>query len=209
MNKVVNFSGTLRKSWNQLWSDPFYFIGNFVLVIALHFILTGSLSFGFHTTTFRSLGSFVIGSISSLLLVSIFLNGARGQRISFGQALGFWRLLPGYLGAYILTVLSIMVGLLLLVFPGVYCLLALSLFPFCMVDQNLGAIESLETSWALTKGVKWRLFGWFLIVIGLNILGVLALGVGVLVSAPLSQLILCNLYLTLSGAQKGAEVIDV
>ncbi|WP_290815429.1 glycerophosphoryl diester phosphodiesterase membrane domain-containing protein [Halovivax sp.] len=55
--------------------------------------------------------------------------------------------------------ISVVVGLLLLILPGIYLALRLSLaFPACVIDDR-GAVESLSTSWEVAKGNLLKLLG--------------------------------------------------
>lgn len=63
-----------------------------------------------------------------------------------------------------------------------------------IVDQESGASESISQSWAITKGHFWFIALLFLVMLGLNILGAMALFVGLLFTVPFSSLILIIAY---------------
>ena len=109
----------------------------------------------------------------------------------------FWR----FLGVEILLAIIVFVGLLLLVVPGVIAAVGLGFSPYLVIDRAKGPIEALKESWRITKGHKWQLFLLGLVIIGINILGLLALVVGLLVSIPVSWLAITHAYRTLQ-AQK-------
>ena len=50
------------------------------------------------------------------------------------------------------------------------------------METDLGPVDSLRGAWALTKGHKWSLFWIGLVTVGMNILGLLALGVGIILT---------------------------
>lgn len=60
--------------------------------------------------------------------------------------------------ALLIYVLTLMIGLVLLIVPGVYAGLRLRFFPFFIVDKNAGIVESLRKSYAATQGSIWQLF---------------------------------------------------
>jgi uncharacterized membrane protein len=69
-----------------------------------------------------------------------------------------------------------------------------------VVDKGLGPIQALKESSLLTHGVKWKLI-FFTIAVGfINLLGLLCLGVGILVSWPVSMLAYVHVYRFLSRA---------
>jgi uncharacterized membrane protein len=101
-----------------------------------------------------------------------------------------WR----FLGAELLALLIILVGLVLFLIPGIIASLGLSFAPYIVVDRGLGPVESLKESWRITKGNKWRIFLLGLALLGVNLLGLIALGVGLLVSVPITLLALVHAY---------------
>jgi uncharacterized membrane protein len=105
----------------------------------------------------------------------------------------FWR----FLGVEVLLAIIVFVGFLLLIVPGVIAAVGLGFSPFLVVDRANGPIEALKESWRITKGHKWQLFLLGLVIIGINILGLLALVVGLLVSIPVSWLAVTHAYRTL------------
>lgn len=106
----------------------------------------------------------------------------------------FWR----FLGAYILVMIIIFFGLLLLVVPGVIAALGLCFVLYLVIDRGAGPINALQESWRITKGSKWQLFLLFLVFFGLNLLGLLLLVVGILVTFPVTLLALTHAYRILS-----------
>lgn len=106
----------------------------------------------------------------------------------------FWR----FLGAHILTVIAIAIGFVLLIVPGIILSLGLAFVPYLVVERGLGPIESMKESWRITKGHKWELALLFLALLGINLLGVLALVVGVFVSVPITLIALAHAYRTLA-----------
>lgn len=111
----------------------------------------------------------------------------------------FWR----YLGATILTWLIVTVGFLLLIVPGVIAALGLYFASYFVIDRGAGPIDALKQSWHMTKGHKWQLFLFSLVLVGLNLLGLLALVIGIFVTVPITWLAITHAYRTLA-SQAGA-----
>jgi uncharacterized membrane protein len=89
-------------------------------------------------------------------------------------------------------------GLILLIVPGIYLGLKYQFFSYLIVDKELGVLDSLKESSQITQGVKWQLFGFSLALIGINILGALAFGIGLLVTIPLTVVAHVFVYRKLS-----------
>lgn len=93
-----------------------------------------------------------------------------------------------YIGASLLTGLAVIIGLLLLVIPGIIVAIRLGFFPFVLLDKKLGPVDTLKETWKLTEGHVMDLGLLMLCLIGINLLGLVAFVVGVLVTAPISLL---------------------
>lgn len=100
----------------------------------------------------------------------------------FGQASLLWR----FLFAEILAGIIVFVGLLLFIIPGVIAAVGLFLIPYIVIDKGLGPVEAIKDSWRLTKGHKWNIFWFIILLILLNLVGALAFGVGLLATLPVS-----------------------
>jgi uncharacterized membrane protein len=75
-------------------------------------------------------------------------------------------------------------------------------FGYFIVEHSSGPIVALKESARITKGEKWNIFLLVLIFLGINILGVLALGIGLLITAPMSAIGIAYVYRKLSAAQE-------
>lgn len=63
-----------------------------------------------------------------------------------------------------------------------------------IVDQESGPSEAISQSWTLTKGHFWFIAVLFLVMLALNILGAMALFIGLLFTVPFSSVILIIAY---------------
>ncbi len=100
----------------------------------------------------------------------------------------------GYLATSILYALIVAVGLILFVVPGIYWAVRLSMAGFLVVDRGLEPLEALHRSSVVTEGARLRLFVFLLLCIGLNVLGALALGVGLLFTIPATAMAIAFVY---------------
>ncbi|MDR6553240.1 DUF975 family protein [Paenibacillus qinlingensis] len=87
---------------------------------------------------------------------------------------------------------------LLLIIPGIVKSYAYSLVPYILGDNpTIGRKRAVQLSNQMTRGFKWRMFVLDLSFIGWFLLGVLALGVGVLFVLPYYNTTKAELYLAL------------
>ena len=67
-------------------------------------------------------------------------------------------------------------------------------FVYFIIDKDLGAINALKSSLVVTNGYEADLFIIWTIIIGINFIGILFFGLGLLFSLPFSMLVLSLLY---------------
>jgi uncharacterized membrane protein len=82
----------------------------------------------------------------------------------------------------------------LLIVPGVILGLMFLFTTLIVIERELGPIEALSESNCLTRGHKWPLLGFMLLLLLVNLLGLLALVVGLLVSIPVTTLAFVHAY---------------
>lgn len=134
-------------------------------------------------------GQFLLGGLMRMAIATV-----RTGRAEFGQMFSAGDVIPNLIGAGILTTIATVIGFFLCVVPG---LLLSGLFMFVtplIVDKRMGAIEAITGSLNALKPQMWMAL-LFVIVLGLVAgAGVLACGVGVLVTAPLALIALAITY---------------
>ena len=90
-------------------------------------------------------------------------------------------------------------GILLFVIPGVWAGLRLSWAPFLMLDDHLGAVDAMSSSWNLTYGHGLRLFGIWSIAALLAILGAMLFLIGTIPASMWSQVAVASYYVAIRG----------
>jgi hypothetical protein len=101
-----------------------------------------------------------------------------GERITWQQGLAAaWRRLLPLLGAVLLTAAAVMVGLVLLVIPGILLfLMFFAIIPVVMLERR-GPIEAMGRSRQLARAAWGRIFGVLLILVLIILIPSLAFGV--------------------------------
>jgi len=85
-----------------------------------------------------------------------------------------------------LSSIIILVGFVLLIVPGIVFATKYIFVQVLVVDKGMGAHEALRESARITYGHKWNIFWFMLAMIGVNIVGFLVFGVGLLFTIPLT-----------------------
>jgi len=119
---------------------------------------TGTLEMGFQVDASDSPASALFGLVQAIasvvagyLLMRRFL-AARGRLQAVGNR--FWP----YLGMAILSVIAVVLGLLLLIVPGIILLVRWSAASGYVIGAGEGITDSLTASWHATKGHGWAIF---------------------------------------------------
>lgn len=88
-----------------------------------------------------------------------------------------------------------MVGLVLLIVPGVILMIRLGFYKYLIIDKkDISITQALRESMILTKGITWKLF-LFTVVLGLvNLVGFICFVAGLLVTIPLSAIAFAYVY---------------
>ena len=147
--------------------------------------------------TIVSLVFFIVSVVLQIGWYKLLLKFEDGLKPKLGELLGYEQLFFKFLITQVISGILVLVGFILLIVPGVYFLLTYGFASLIAVDTNLSISESFKESKRITAGSKGRLFLFFVAVVALNIIGAIALVVGLLVSIPVSMLAYIHVYRTL------------
>jgi uncharacterized membrane protein len=135
---------------------------------------------------------FFAGVELGLLQICRAFSGGKVPR--FADTLAYLPVGPKFLAAQILYLLMVVIGLLLLVVPGVYLGARYALFGFCFADGETNPLRCFRQSAILSKGATTGLLQILAALLGLNLLGASLLALGLFITIPLSVLILTDVY---------------
>jgi uncharacterized membrane protein len=190
----------IRYGWRQLWAN----VGSLAvtgLVVLLVQVVTTALtrtSTGGARFLYSLLGALLAQAIA-LGWIRIALNIIDGHEPSLSDMFQRLDLFVPYLVAVIIYTAMLMVGFVLLVVPGIYVALTFGFYGYCLVDGELGPVDALRASSEVTRGVKLKLLGFWIVILLINILGLLMVVVGVLISMGVSLLAVGYVYRRLAG----------
>ncbi|MEM7564618.1 MAG: hypothetical protein AAF353_16450 [Pseudomonadota bacterium] len=106
---------------------------------------------------------------------------------------------------YLVQTIMIMIGLVLLVIPGIYLMFAYIYAMPLIVEKNMGIWQALETSRKAMTRVWFRFFGLLMLITLINMLGILTLGIAWIWTVPWAVLAMSMVYVKLFGVE--AETI--
>lgn len=155
-------------------------------------------------------------SIGLLILLFIILNlgfilgytricikYGRGEDPKWSDLFSRFLAVPSFIIACILYVIIVIIGFILLIFPGLIWSMQFSLFMFFIADQQVGPIKALELSSIHTHGAKWDLFAFFHVAYAVMLIGFFALGVGIIAALPTVLVAIAWIYKILRKPKMG------
>ncbi len=146
----------------------------------------------------------VAGMIMDVGLAAISLRFADGRTARVTDLFIHYPLAPTYFIATLLATLMVLVGLALLIVPGIFLMILFLFYAYHIVDDGAGVVVSLRQSAATTRGARWRLFLFGLLTVLINVAGFLCLVVGLLLTVPATLLAYAYAFRQLQARESGA-----
>jgi hypothetical protein len=116
------------------------------------------------------------GAILQGAIIYVVVGEQAGRTVSLGESLSRGsKLFMALFGIGLLTGIGTILGLILLVVPGLFLATAWAVAGPARVVEGPGVTKALQRSWDLTRGHRWRVFALFLIVWGVALLAIVAL----------------------------------
>lgn len=181
--RPFSIAEALRFGWETLKSNmnPLVVYGAIGAVLAL---VNSALQRG--KGAILALGVQVLQALLLLVMIRVALKLLDGAKVELGDSAKYFNGFVTYLLTSILYGLIVFGGMVLLIVPGVIWGVQFGFSLFLSAERGLQPIEALKESSRLTRGVRWYLFEYALAVLGVNLLGMIALGVGVIFTVPLT-----------------------
>ena len=188
--------------WRAFKANP----GPLVIVALVVLVLSGLVSGAGNVVSDNSVGlgiafqvaGWLVSILLSLGMIRIALKVTRGEAADVADLFKGDQFGP-YLGASIVFGLLVAVGLVLCIVPGIIVAVIFGFFGYVLLERGASVGEGFSGSSDITKGQRGTVFLLGLTLIGLNILGAIACGLGLLVTYPISIVAGGYAYRVLSG----------
>jgi uncharacterized membrane protein len=190
-----------RSGWEIFKKFPVGFVGYFLITIVITFILNSIPKIG-------GLFTFVIAVPLNAGFFVVSAKLLKNQVPVFADFFSGFKSFPQLALLGIVSSILILIGFILLIVPGIYLLVSYAFAIMFVLDRGLNFWPAMETSRRSVQTNWFKMFGFFLLLFLLNLCGILALGVGLLVTAPLSHCILTAAYEDIFGI-KSAHLISM
>ncbi len=145
------------------------------------------------------LANFVVVNVIAFALITMAVDAVHGRAVRVPDVRDRVDAVVAYLVATFLYGVAIAFGLVLLIVPGIIFLVAFYFYGYAIVDEGADPVTALRRSRELTRGRRGRLFLAGLVAVGVNILGGMAFGIGIVLSYPITVLAAAHVYRQLRG----------
>ena len=189
-----SIGGSFSYGWNKMFEKAF-------LPLLLAVIIVGLLN-GPAGATWKSDGHFglnllmfmpviIFGLAYAFLFLPVieygenylFLKAMRGEEANLITLFdGFKNQYLNIILARLIVVALVIIGLVMLIIPGIIIGCRLVFVPFLVMDKNMEPMKAVEKSWQISKGHGWKVFFMAILSFFLLIAGVIVFIFGILIS---------------------------
>ena len=194
--------------WHQLWK---YFL-ELLLISIIAFVIGIPSSMGGWAKDIAVLGGLLgfVGFVYTLLVANpvdygvsfAFLKAARRDKLEINDMFEAFKNYWNAVLANLLVGVIVVIGLFLLIVPGIIFYCKLIFTRYLVVDRKMGVIEAVSESWRMTRGHTGEVFLIALLAIPLYIAGLICFGVGVIVAIMWVKLAFASLYYSVSNSRQ-------
>lgn len=170
----------------------------FAAWVILEILVVAGQRFGLIWWTAAHLAFFLAFAGLAAGFVKICLALHDGEAVTFADAFAYFRLGLKFLAGQFLYVLMVLVGLVLFIIPGLYAAARYAFVGFHLVGEGESLSGSFRQSARLSMGNIPSLMAILGSLLLFNIVGACLLGVGLLITIPLSVLTMTGVYKQLS-----------
>jgi serine/threonine protein kinase len=187
----LNIRSCLRRGWALVKSDFWPTVGVTALVIALFWAVNSTEpNFTFEREKFNASGSLLSTLLGGPLMAGLylfFLKKIRGEAVRVesafsGFSTGFLQLV---LASFVSDLLMVL-GFICLILPGIYLLVAWLFTLPLVIDKRIEFWPAMRLSRKVVKKHWWKFFGFGLVLVLFNLMGLFLLGVGLALTVPVS-----------------------
>ena len=191
-------SEAIRFGWTTTKNNLGFFIALLIVIGLFYFVLDFIIELikdeALILSSIMSIVFWVLDMVIQMGLIRISLRFCDNEKGEFADLFSCFPLFFKYLFGSILYGLIVVGGMILLIIPGIIWGIKFQFFSCFIVDKGVGPIEALKRSSAITKGAKWDLFLFNLLLGLINLLGAICLLIGLLVTIPITMVAWAFVY---------------
>lgn len=201
---------SMRQAFNVAWPEfktHFAIFAAVLLIIfgawvLLEIVVIAGQRFGILLWAVAHLAFLIFVGGVEVGFIRICLGLSDGRAPQYADIFAHLNMGPKLLAGQILYLLMVMIGLLLLVVPGVYLAGRYAVFCFCLAAGETNLARCFQQSAILSTGAIPYLLRILVVLLVLNLLGASLLGLGLFITVPLSVLMLTAAYQQLNARRQ-------
>ena len=193
---------SIRKAFNFAWGIFKEHFGMFTAYVCTFFaawvilevIVVAGQRFGSFFWAIAHLSFFVVFAGMEVGFFQICLAVCDGKQIRYSDIFSELRLGVQFLFIQLFYSAMVLVGLALLIVPGAYLGTKYTFYAFSFAEGNLNLKQSFQQSAVISRDAMWFLFWFSILLFCANIVGASILGIGLIITIPISVLMKAFLY---------------
>jgi uncharacterized membrane protein len=193
---------SIRKAFDFAWAtykEHYALFAGIILTffaawVFLEVIVIAGQKYGLLLWTIAHLSFFLFFAVLEVGFIQVCLALLDEKQVSYSDIYRGLNLGIKFFAVQLVYFLIVLVGLVMLIVPGIYFGTRYSLFGFYLIEENSDLKQSFQQSAATSQNSIGLLFLFFLMVILLNIGCASLLGIGLLVTIPISTLMMGSIY---------------
>lgn len=134
----------------------------------------------------------------SLGFIKIMLLLVQDDHVETADMFNNFRPFLSYFVASFLYGIATVIGLLLLVIPGIFIAIRFQFYPYFILEEDVSSFTALQKSYYLSQNLTLELFLLGAVVIALNLAGILLFGVGIILTYPITTMAIAIVYKSLT-----------
>lgn len=210
-NYSFTISDVISEAWGKIngfkgkfWLAFLIYIGITIAVVVVASLLGGSMQ---QPAFLGQLAQMLIGFPLMAGLYMMGVKVAAGVPTAPGAVLAYFGKILPLIGAGILMYLLVAVGMILLIIPGIYLVVAYMFATPLVVDKNLSPWEALETSRKTVTHHWFQVFGLLIVNMLIVMIAAIPLGIGLIWALPLVIVTYGILYTKMFGFGSNTETL--
>lgn len=148
----------------------------------------------------------ILSLIIGMGFIKILLKLHDNQKTDFMDLFSQISLILNFFIVSALSNLAVGIALVFFIVPGIIVYIEFQFVKYAVIDKRLG-LKAFNVSRQLAKGVKWNLFLFNLTFLAINFVGYIFLGIGLLITLPVTMLAEAYIYRKLLAQTAGVEMI--
>jgi hypothetical protein len=195
----------IGQGWKIMWQNVWQVLGLQIVFMIIYLAILGLIGLllpitpqaPWYIATANAIAAWIVSYAFAMGIITLSLQFADRLPVNFSDFFSKLDRILKYLVATIIASICIILGLICFIIPGLIIAVRFSLYGYLIIDKDMDPIEALKESWALVKGVSWRIFGFWLAGVIVYLAGLICFGVGVLFAFPTICIANALIYRTL------------